>query len=135
MIDLSLVWLTPWSGADYVRLTGKSFSYELKIIVNTFFFLRSSRSNFFFSEGSRDDLEDLASRDEDFVDFVDCRELETESEEDNRELLISLSLDSSLEDGIEESFKMEDFVRLTISRALKSTIKELYQVERRAHES
>ena len=118
MIDLSLVWLTPWSGADYVRLTGKSFSYELKIIVNTFFFLRSSRSNFFFSEGSRDDLEDLASRDEDFVeDFVDWRELETESEEDNRELLISLSLDSSLDDGIEESFKMEDFVRLTISRA------------------
>ena len=93
------------------------FSYELKIIVNTFFFLRSSRSNFFFSDGSRDNLEDLASRDEDFVDFVDWRELETESDEDNLELLISFSLDSSLVDC--ESFKIEDFVRFTISRAFK----------------
>ena len=93
----------------------------MKIIVNTFFFLRSSRSNFFFSEGSRDDLEDLASRDEDFVeDFVDWRELETESDEDNLELLISFSRDSSREDGSEESFKIEDFVRLTISRAYES---------------
>lgn len=93
------------------------FSNELKI---TFFFLRSSRSNFFLSEGSRDDLEDLASRDEDFEDFVDWRELETESDEDNLELLISFSRDSSREDGSEESFKIEDFVRLTISRAYES---------------